>query len=120
MSPSSLCECEWLPEFGTSQDGENEKICQDIDNSTGEDDETKPLSWREARKSENRKTGTNDDIRENDPSPLLLTTLYPCRPSLLARVLRASHCKYQMNHRINRHSDANIRRGRGNNIHGNI
>jgi hypothetical protein len=62
-----------LPEFGASQDRQNKEICQNIDNRACQDDEPKPLRWGEARKRENRKAGPNDDIRENDAAPLLLT-----------------------------------------------
>src|SRR5437867_1944811 len=83
------------------------------------DDESETLGRREIEKNEDSETGSDDHIGIDDAAPLFLASGDPRAPAFLPVALGAGDTEHQMHHGIDRHSNADVSRGSGNDIDGN-
>src|SRR5437764_2229345 len=100
-----------------SQERQHEQISQNIDDTPGQNNQTKTLCWRKIRQDENGKAGGNDHVRIDDPAPLFFARRHPSGPPFFSVALRATNTKNKMNHRINRNTNADVRSWRRDDIH---
>src|SRR5437667_5746154 len=103
--------------MGTTEQGQDEQVCQDVDDTPGEDDETEALRRRKIGEQENGKARGDDHVRIDDAAPLFFAPKDPGRPAFLALALRAPDAKDKMNHRVDGDADADVCRWRGNDVY---
>src|SRR3954452_6138665 len=103
-----------------SKQGQDEKVCENIDDAARQDDRTKTLRWRKIRQNENGEASGNDDVGVNNAAPLLFPRSDPGSPSFFAVALGAADAKDQVNHGVDGDTDADISGGCRDHIHRNV
>jgi hypothetical protein len=76
-----------------AEERQDEQICQNIDDTTGQHHQTETLRRRKIRKHENGKACGNDHVRIDDPAPLFFAGGNPGLPAFLSVALRPADAK---------------------------
>src|SRR6266567_4378465 len=99
--------------LGAAEQRQDEQVCQNVNDTTGEHHQTEPLRRRKIGQHENGKNGGDDHVRIDNTTPLFFACSHPGCPAFLSVALRAANPENKMDHRIDRDSDADIGSRRG-------
>src|SRR6266496_3490093 len=96
---------------------QDKKICEDIDDASRQDHKAETLRRRKIRQHKDSKSCGDDHVGINNSAPLFFASNYPGVPAFLSVALRSTDPENEMNHRIDRNADADVRGRRRDNVH---
>src|SRR5438094_2598057 len=103
--------------LSAAEQWQDEQVCEDVNDTTGEHHQTEPLRRWKIGQHENGKTGGEDHVGIDNAAPLILARSHPGCPAFLSVALRAANPENKMDHRVDRDPDADIGGWRGEHIH---
>src|SRR5258707_4280544 len=103
--------------LGAAEQRQDEQVCQDINGTSGEHDQTEALRRWKIGQHENGKTSGDDYVGIDNATPLFLACFHPGVPVFLSIALRAANPEDKMDHRVDRDPDADIASRRRNHVH---
>src|SRR5438067_12432500 len=75
---------------------QDEQVCQDVNDTTGEHHQTEPLRRWKNGQHENGKTGCEDHVGIDHVAALFLPPSHPVRPAFLSVALRAAKLQHKV------------------------